>query len=152
MFTAHLSRSYGQTSATVGTELAALLSPEETSTQQHNEALSIDCSGVALPRDALMLLTRALSSSRGPGALLVHLNLNHTALGPQGARFLALSLRQNQSLRRLHISECHAGDEGLAALANVISSGGATTLGQNTCVNCSHSFQHRSIRETTCLR
>jgi hypothetical protein len=127
----HLSKDYGHTPATAGAQLAALLSAGRSAPRRREPAppLSIDCSGVALSRSALLLLTQALSSPRphDPPVLLC-LNLNRTSLGPQGTRLLALSLRQNRSLQQLQISGCHAGDEGLSALAKVISAGGAAAL------------------------
>lgn len=119
-----LSKDYGFTSDSAGKELETLLGATE-GRRREARPLSIDCSGIAISRNSLLAFARALESNAPP---IVSLNLNCTSLGPQGTRMLALALRQNVSLRQLRISGCHCGDEGLAALAKVVSSGGAAAL------------------------
>ena len=124
LITVWLSKDRGNTSVTAQAQLTRIL--EDALPQP----LAVDISGVALSRNSLLLLARSLSSSDR----ILALNLNRTALGPQGVRTIALALRRNQSLQQLQISGCHAGDTGMAALARVIASGGALAL---TSIECS---------------
>ena len=70
-----LSKDYGFTSDSAGAQLETLLGATE---RRRREArpLSIDCSGIAISRNSLLALTKALASNDPP---IVSLNLNCTS-------------------------------------------------------------------------